>query len=47
MNYAELAVVSSIILARNVETHEQRIQRLEQEITNLQNELDELRKNSE
>lgn len=47
MNYAELAVVSSIVIARSVETHAQRIDRLEREITNLQNELDELRKNSE
>ena len=43
MNYAELAVVSSIILARNVETHAQRIARLEREIATLQEELNSLR----
>ena len=31
MNYAVLGVVSAIILARNIETHEQRIARLEKE----------------
>lgn len=39
MNYAELAVVSSIVIARSVETHAQRIERLEQEIATMQEEL--------
>lgn len=39
MNYAALGVVSSIILARNVETHEQRIERLERENEELRKEI--------
>ena len=39
MNYAALGVVSAIILARNVETHEQRISRLERENEELRNEI--------
>lgn len=42
LNYAALGVVSSIILARNIETHEQRIARLEKEISDLQKELNAL-----
>ena len=42
VNYATLAVVSSIIIARSVETHEQRIARLEQKLKKLQKELEEL-----
>jgi hypothetical protein len=42
LNYASLAVVSSIILARNIETHEQRIARLEKEIATLTDELNSL-----
>lgn len=39
MNYAALGVVSSIILARNIETHEQRIERLERENEELRKEI--------
>ena len=39
MNYAALGVVSAIILARNVETHEQRISRLERENEELRKEI--------
>ena len=39
MNYATLGVVSAIILARNVETHEQRISRLERENEELRKEI--------
>ena len=42
LNYAALGVVSSIILARNIETHEQRIARLEKEISDLQKKLNAL-----
>lgn len=39
INYATLGVVSAIILARNVETHEQRISRLERENEELRKEI--------
>lgn len=42
INYATLGVVSAIILARNIETHEQRIARLEKEIASLTEELNSL-----
>lgn len=42
LNYASLAVVSAIVLARNIETHEQRIARLEKEIATLTDELNSL-----
>lgn len=42
LNYAALGVVSSIILARNIETHEEKIARLEREVDELKKELNKL-----
>ena len=42
LNYATLGVVLSIILARNIETHEEKIARLEREVYELKKELNKL-----
>lgn len=42
LNYSALAVVSTIVLARSIETHEQRITRLEERIKALEEENEEL-----
>ena len=43
MNYVEVALISSILLARNAEIQQAQIERIQTEIKNLQSELDKLK----